>query len=114
MKSKFTIILAVSVLVLAQQGCKSKAEKEASKLLTSVEQGAAISQLKLAKLYAKGEGVPQDKIYAYMWANFADSQGLGASAIELKNQLVAQMTTAEIETAEKLTLECREKSYKDC
>jgi len=115
MSVKLLIYFSCTVLAVASlSGCKTKAEKEMQRALTSAEQGAAIAQFKLGKMYATGEGVPQNLEYAYMWINFADIQGLGDSAKAYKNELAKKMTPAQIESAEKLTTTCREKSYKDC
>ncbi|QMU60843.1 MAG: hypothetical protein GKR92_03700 [Gammaproteobacteria bacterium] len=114
MKSTLPICIALFALVFVIQGCKTKEEKAANKALLSAEQGAALAQFKLGKMYASGEGVPEDKLYAYMWVNAADIQGLGDSASEYKSELVKQMTPTQIEAAEKLYAECKEKSYKSC
>ena len=114
MKVAYPIAFILIALIFSLQGCKTKEEKAASKALISAEQGAAIAQLKLAKMYASGKGVPQDNIYAYMWVSFADEQGLGDSASEFKNKVMSQMSESEIETASKLAQACKTKGYKDC
>ena len=113
---KFTILVCVtlSALVFALQGCKTKQEKAASKALISAERGAALAQFKLGKMYANGEGVAKDMVYAYMWVNFADMQGLGATASDFKSELVKIMDPSQIDAAEKLAVECKNKIYKDC
>lgn len=114
MKTTLPICLILISILFIIQGCKTKEEKEASRALISAEQGAAIAQLKLARMYANGEGVPQDNVYAYMWVGFANEQGLGASAKELKDKLMSQMTASQIEAGDKLSQECKTKGYKDC
>lgn len=114
MTTKLTICLVLSISVLFLTGCKTKEEKAASKALISAEQGAALAQYKLGKMYATGEGVAKDMIYAYMWVNFSDIQGLGEKASEYKSELAKQMTAPQIEEAEKLSTICKEKGYKDC
>lgn len=115
MSFKLATCYACSVLILvALTGCKTKAEKDMQKALISAEQGAAIAQFRLGKMYATGEGIPQNLEYAYMWVNFADSQGLGDTAKAYKSELVKQMTAAQIKSAEKLSVACRDQSYKDC
>ena len=114
MKTVFPIIFVLITLVIVLQGCKSKEEKAANKALLSAEQGAAIGQFKLGKMYASGEGVEQDKVYAYMWVQAAAIQGLGDSANEYKNQLANTMTPSQIEAADKLYAACKEKHYKSC
>jgi len=114
MKFTIPIVLAILAFSFTFQGCKTKEEKAANKALISAEQGAAIAQLRLARMYASGEGVPQDNEYAYMWASFADEQGLGASASEFKNKVMSQMTASQMEAGNKLIQDCKKKGYKDC
>ena len=49
-----------------------------------------------------------------MWVNAADIQGLGKSASEFKAKLASQMDTAQLDAAETLYNECKEKHYKSC
>lgn len=114
MKLSSFIYLAVFLLVITLQGCKSKEAAAASKALNSAEQGAAIGQLKLAKMYAKGEGLQQSNVYAHMWVNAATIQGLGDSANKFKSDLEKIMSDSEIKTAEDLYVVCKKKSYKSC
>jgi TPR repeat protein len=39
------------------------------------EQGDAIAQSTLRVMYYNGEGVPEDDVLAYMWANLTGPQG---------------------------------------
>jgi len=114
MQTKLILCLALCISILALTGCKTKEEKAANKALISAEQGAALAQFKLGKMYAEGVGVPKDMIYAYMWVNFSDAQGLGDKASEYKSQLVTQMSATQMAEAEKLSAACKEKGYKDC
>ena len=38
----------------------------------------ALVQGNLGEMYAQGQGVMRDNVYAHMWANLAASNGLGA------------------------------------
>ena len=114
MKSSCLTCLILISFIVVLQSCKTKAEKAASKALISAEQGAAIAQFRLGKMYAAGEGVAEDKIYAYMWGSFAVEQGLGDTANEFINGLKKQMSQTQIAAAEDLATECKEKGYKDC
>jgi TPR repeat protein len=107
MTAKLAISLSLSALVFVLIGCKSKTE-------VSAEQGHAFGQYNFGKMYATGDGVPENKVYAYMWVNLAVAQGLGDSAIEYKNEIAKQMTPSQIEEAEKISIECKGKGYKDC
>ena len=114
MKTTIPICIALLALLFVLQGCKTKEEKAAHKALISAKQGAALAQFRLGKMYANGEGVAENKIYAYMWVNAADIQGLGNSATEYKAELAKKMNAEEIEVAEKLYSDCKEKRYEDC
>ena len=41
----------------------------------AAEQGHALGQLNLGKMYVNGRGVPKDNVLAYMWANIAGANG---------------------------------------
>jgi len=56
------------------------------------------SQLELGKLYEKGKGVSQNKVYAYKWFQTAVLLG-NQEAIPFRNKIEAQMTLDEIMTA---------------
>ena len=71
-------------------------------------------------MYATGEGVPEDAVYAHMWANIAAS---GSREEKEKNRLLRdhvlnlveqKMTSPQISKARKLAQECIRKQYKDC
>jgi TPR repeat protein len=114
MKSSLLIYLVLFSFVMVLQGCKTKEENAANKALLSAEQGAAIGQFKLGKMFASGEGVEQDNVYAYMWVHAAAIQGLGVTANKYKSELVKLMNPSQIEAAEKLYTECKGKHYKSC
>lgn len=122
MNTKSNTLLCIFVMIVFLSGCSSpeemaakKAEKAASKLLISAQNGAAVSQLKIGNAYHIGDGVPQNNEYAFMWVSFAVEQGLGATAEESMRKIVADMTPSEIEEAKKLAFVCKdEKGYRDC
>ena len=114
MKLFLLVCILTSPLVIILHGCKTKEEAAASKALNSAEQGAAIGQFRIAKMYANGEGVEQDNVYAYMWVNAAVIQGLGESANEFKKELAKKMTASQIEAADSLYIDCKNQSYKNC
>jgi len=64
-------------------------------------------------MYALGEGVPQDKVYAHMWWNIAASTG-DDSAKKNKKIVEKKMTSSQIEEAQRLARECVKKNYKGC
>lgn len=114
MKTFLPICFVLITLVIVLQGCKTKEENAAHKALMSAEQGAAIGQFKLGKMYATGSGVVEDKVVAHMWVNAAVVQGLGATAAEYKADLEKQMSAEQIAAADKLYVECKAKHYKGC
>lgn len=67
----------------------------------AAEQGNATSQLMLGVLYFGGVGVPKDMGLAYMWLIIAEMHG-GEVPVEFRNQVMDQMTPAQIAEAEKL------------
>jgi hypothetical protein len=77
------------------------------------EQGYAPAQYNLGVMYDKGEGVPLDNVYAYMWFNIAVSSG-DKDATENRNIVAKSMTPADISAAQNLTRECVRKKYKGC
>ena len=79
----------------------------------SAEQGNALAQYNLGRLYYLGKGVPENLVYAYMWAKQASSNGfeMGTELTELLTEL---MTENQIEKAKWLEKECLIKQYKSC
>ncbi len=77
------------------------------------EQGQASAQYNLGLMYANGEGVPEDDVYAYMWWNLAAAQGNKDNS-QNKNILSKEMTSSQIEEAQRLSRECMKKDYKNC
>ena len=58
----------------------------------------------LGLLYDNGEGVPEDIVLAYMWFNFAATQG-DEGAKENKDSLERRMTREQIAEAQRLSRE---------
>ena len=67
----------------------------------------------LAQMYSEGEGVEEDKVYAYMWFNLADDAG-HSSAKRLREELSEKMTTKELRIAQELSQKCLDSDYKNC
>jgi hypothetical protein len=80
---------------------------------SAAEGGFAGSQAMLSILYASGEGMEQNSVYAYMWANVAELNGQ-SHATGLKNMVAEVLNPTEISTAQKLARECVRKKYKGC
>jgi TPR repeat protein len=64
-------------------------------------------------MYANGEGVIQDNLYAHMWSNIAASQG-NEIAANNRDIIAKRMTPADISAAQNLVRECVRKNYKGC
>jgi len=79
----------------------------------AAEQDDAKAQYNLGFMYYKGYGVLLDYVYAHMWANISASNG-DEDAIELRDLLAQEMTSADISEAQKLARECVAKNYKGC
>jgi len=64
-------------------------------------------------MYAKGRGVPQDYIQAYMWYNLAASNSRGdlrLLAVKGRNQAAKEMTPEDLSEAQRLASEWKPKS----
>jgi uncharacterized protein len=70
----------------------------------AADQGDAFAQSNLAALYYRGEGVPQDKVHAYMWFDLAAAQG-NQNAVRNRDAAARLMTPAQIAEAKKLARE---------
>jgi TPR repeat protein len=79
----------------------------------AAEQGHASAQTNLGLMYANGEGVPQDYVYAHMWWNIAASSG-NKKASENRDKVAERMPPSQIQEAQTLARECVAKNYKGC
>jgi hypothetical protein len=79
----------------------------------AAEQGNARAQFNLGWMYNKGEGVIQDKVLAHMWWNIAASQGQKEGK-ENRDRVVKEMTSSQIEEAQRLARQCQRNEYKGC
>ena len=76
-------------------------------------QGNASAQFNLGVMYAFGEGVIEDIVYAHMWFDIATANG-DERGQELKEIFTEEMTPSQIEKAQDLARECVKKDYKGC
>ena len=72
------------------------------------EQGLAQAQNNLGSMYARGEGVPEDYVKAYMWWSLAKAQGHNHSADNL-DIVKKEMNTDQIGEPQKLATKMWEK-----
>ncbi len=73
------------------------------------EQGFASAQNNLAKMYRRGEGVPQDDVLAHMWWSLAAAQG-HVNARRARDRLAARMPPYQLAEAQRLAREWKPKS----
>jgi TPR repeat protein len=71
------------------------------------------AQKNLSLVYSKGNGVAKDLIKAHMWANLAAASGNLASVIN-RSDFAANMSPAQIITAQKLASECQARNFQKC
>jgi TPR repeat protein len=76
------------------------------------EMGSPISQYILGVMYLRGIGVLQDFSRAHMWLNIASSQG-HKRANEHLEKLTKDMSTDQVEEAQKLARECVARNYRN-
>ena len=77
------------------------------------EKGNADAQYLVGGMYATGQGVIRDWVFAHMWGNLAASNGSEKGA-KIRGLAVTVMTPSQLETAQKLARECIRKKYKGC
>jgi uncharacterized protein len=63
-------------------------------------------------MYDNGEGVPEDKVLAYMWWNLAAASGHEIASM-IKDIIAKRMTSSQIAEAQKLSRECLKNNYKN-
>ena len=77
------------------------------------EKGNADAQYLVGGMYATGQGVIRDWVFAHMWGNLAASNG-NENGGKLREIAAKNMTPANISTAQRLARECVRKKYKGC
>ena len=85
-------------------------------LRKAADQGDVWAQSEIGEMFAKGEGVTQNTITAYMWFEIASINSLSwdkVAALE-RDHFARDMTRADIETAKKRAKLCLESNYKQC
>lgn len=90
------------------QGVPQDDQEAASWYLKAAEQGNVQAQFNLGVMYSNGQGVVQDLIQAYQWFSLAET-AVGAEAVNNKNLIGSDMAPRQIEEAQRLAREWREK-----
>lgn len=109
-----------NVLAMAWLGQLHLSDKDpvsaAPWLLKNADHGGVVSQLHVAGMFRKGEGVPKDLVSAYMWANLAAAQvdhlSISEQAASIRNEVEGQMTPAQVAEAQRLSREWKPKPGK--
>ncbi|MBH88791.1 MAG: hypothetical protein CMF71_00980 [Magnetovibrio sp.] len=76
-------------------------------------QGDSSAQYNLGMMYAFGQGVTQDNVYAHMWWTLAATSG-DADAASYRDFLAKDMSLEEVSRARGLAQECLKKKYLGC
>jgi TPR repeat protein len=73
----------------------------------AAEQGYVDGRAALGRMYADGEGVPQDDVLAYMWHNLAAANGYVAGPFSASAQVRAEqrMTREQIAEGQRMSTE---------
>ncbi len=103
-------LILILTTLLAFQGAAASEFDETKAL---AELGMAAAQLNLGNMYAKGEGVPENDIRAYVWWSMAKTQGNTKAAGNL-DIWKPEMTPQQIAEAQALAAKCYESNYKEC
>ena len=70
----------------------------------AADQGLSLAQRNLGWHYARGDGVPQDFVQAYMWLDLSAAKG-DSEAKKSRDELAGHMTPAQIAEAQRLARE---------
>jgi len=73
----------------------------------AADQNDRFAQNALCRMYARGEGVPQNDITGYMWASLVLDEGYNPDATETRKELEERMTPDQIAEAQRLAREWR-------
>ena len=82
-------------------------------LLKSSEQGNLNSIRLISTMYALGNGVDKNFVRSYMWAKIGADNNDQNSKV-LLDGLLKEMSSSEIDKANKLVRECNNKEFKGC
>ncbi len=77
------------------------------------ENGFRKSQYQLSKMFFNGWGIKKDIVKSFMWANISASQGYEKAIIKRDN-LITMLSNTEVQKAQKLSLDCFSKKFKNC
>jgi TPR repeat protein len=84
----------LAVLYAKGDGVSPDPEKAASLYRRAAELGHYPSQSRLGYIYAHGQGVPKDRVQAYLWLSLAAQHGIG-TALNALESVVKDMSAEE-------------------
>jgi TPR repeat protein len=91
------------------RGVPKDAAQAAMLFKRAADHGNVYAQVLLGRMFAEGDGVPQDFVLAYMWNNLAAAQGWGGADFA-RDELAKQMTREQIASAQRLSREWKPKA----
>lgn len=80
----------------------------------AAQQKDANAQFRLSLCYQTGHGVPEDKVLALMWAHLASANGHKSAPSARDDLLRGDMTSDQLDGAQRLARECISKNYRRC
>ncbi len=97
----------LGVMYAEGQGVERNDREAASWYSKAAVQGNAPAQFNLGVMNANGQGIPQNLVEAYKWFSLAET-ALGEQAASNRKLIEADMTTQQVEEAQKLAREWAE------
>jgi TPR repeat protein len=79
----------------------------------AAEQGHASAQYKLGLMFSTSQSSVQDNVRAHMWYNISVANG-SALGGERRDEIVDEMTPADVSKAQAMARECMSSGYEDC
>jgi TPR repeat protein len=98
----------LGVMYYTGEGVPQNIEEAARWFRQAAEQGKAVAQYNLGALYGNGLGVPKDCVQALMWLILAAAQD-NKEAVDARESFPLQMTSSQIEEANRLACEWKPK-----
>ena len=97
----FASMVKVGLMCLKGIGCSKNIAQSVLMFSLASEAGNPDAQYELAKLYAVGNGVPQDNQQAYIWSSLALACGKGDSEIaKFRDEISKNLTTTQLNDAQ--------------
>jgi TPR repeat protein/S1-C subfamily serine protease len=97
------------------QGVRQSYAEALKWYIKSANRGNVSAQMQLGVMYQDGKGVPQNHVLAYMWYTLAGTRSTHTpAAIDLRRDLAAKMTPAQIEEGQRKSERCLQSHYADC